>query len=79
MSLLPPARSLLWRSLRIHQVYGANTEVGKTVVTTILCKGAHKLWPDEETSYLKPVSTGAASDADDVCMCISSVDLHRIQ
>ncbi|KAH6649406.1 pyridoxal phosphate-dependent transferase [Chaetomium tenue] len=66
MPLIPPARSLLWRSLRIHQVYGANTEVGKTVVTTILCKGAHRLWADEETSYLKPVSTGAALDADDL-------------
>jgi dethiobiotin synthetase/adenosylmethionine--8-amino-7-oxononanoate aminotransferase len=64
MSLIPPARSLLWRSLRVYQVYGANTEVGKTVVTTILCKGARKLWADEETAYVKPVSTGPATDAD---------------
>ncbi|KAH6844740.1 pyridoxal phosphate-dependent transferase [Chaetomium sp. MPI-CAGE-AT-0009] len=66
MPLIPPARSLLWRSLRIYQVYGANTEVGKTVVTTTLCKGARRLWPHEETAYLKPVSTGPANDADDL-------------
>ncbi|KAK3291052.1 pyridoxal phosphate-dependent transferase [Chaetomium fimeti] len=66
MPLIPPARSLLWRSLRIYQVYGANTEVGKTVVTTILCKGARRFWADEETAYVKPVSTGPATDADDL-------------
>ncbi|KAK4142395.1 pyridoxal phosphate-dependent transferase [Dichotomopilus funicola] len=64
--LKAPARSLLWRSLRVYQVYGANTEVGKTVVTTLLCKAARRLWKKEETGYVKPVSTGAATDADDL-------------
>ncbi len=63
----PPARSLLWRSLRIHQVYGANTEVGKTVISTLLCKAARRFWPKERTAFLKPVSTGALNDADDRC------------
>jgi dethiobiotin synthetase/adenosylmethionine--8-amino-7-oxononanoate aminotransferase len=64
----PPARALLWRQLRIHQVYGANTEVGKTVVTTLLSKAARRFWPSEETIFLKPVSTGPVDDADDRCM-----------
>ncbi|KAK4235543.1 hypothetical protein C8A03DRAFT_17732 [Achaetomium macrosporum] len=63
----PPASSLLWRSLRAYQIYGANTDVGKTIITTILCKAAHKLWPGERTAYLKPVSTGPADAADDRC------------
>ena len=63
----PPARSLLWRSLRIHQVYGANTEVGKTVISTLFCKAARRFWPREQTAFLKPVSTGALNDADDRC------------
>ncbi|AEO55404.1 hypothetical protein MYCTH_2299183 [Thermothelomyces thermophilus ATCC 42464] len=62
---LPPARALLWRSLRTYQIYGANTDVGKTIVTTLLCKTAQRLWQTERTTYLKPVSTGPAVDADD--------------
>ncbi|KAK4041223.1 pyridoxal phosphate-dependent transferase [Parachaetomium inaequale] len=65
MPPISPARSLLWRSLRVYQIYGANTEVGKTVITTTLCKAARRLWAGEETAYLKPVSTGPAGDADD--------------
>ncbi|KAL2128451.1 hypothetical protein VTI74DRAFT_9177 [Chaetomium olivicolor] len=61
----PPARSLLWRSLRVYQIYGANTDVGKTILSTILCKAARGLWRSEETTYLKPVSTGAPDAADD--------------
>jgi dethiobiotin synthetase/adenosylmethionine--8-amino-7-oxononanoate aminotransferase len=62
-----PVSSLLWRSLRVYQVYGANTDVGKTIITTILCKAARKLWPGQHTAYLKPVSTGASEVADDRC------------
>jgi dethiobiotin synthetase/adenosylmethionine--8-amino-7-oxononanoate aminotransferase len=86
MSLItPPARALLWRSLRAYQVYGANTEVGKTVVTTTLCKAASRLWggEDEGIVYLKPVSTGPADAADDRCelspvvLCLASCqDCH---
>lgn len=59
--------SLLWRSLRVHQVFGANTDVGKTIFTTLLCKTAKQKGSNERVSYLKPVSTGATDDADDKC------------
>ncbi|KAL2159854.1 hypothetical protein VTH06DRAFT_1987 [Thermothelomyces fergusii] len=62
---LPPARALLWRSLRTYQIFGANTDVGKTIVSTLLCKAAQRLWQTERITYLKPVSTGQAVDADD--------------
>lgn len=54
---------MLWRSLRALQVYGANTDVGKTIVSTLLCRTAqlHK----QKAAFLKPVSTGALDDADD--------------
>lgn len=55
---------MLWRSLRVWQVYGANTEVGKTVLTTTLCKAARNRYKDEVTAYLKPVSTGPLDEAD---------------
>ena len=55
---------MLWRSLRVWQVYGANTEVGKTVLTTTLCKAARNRYQDEVTAYLKPVSTGPLDEAD---------------
>ncbi|KAK3899376.1 mitochondrial bifunctional dethiobiotin synthetase/7,8-diamino-pelargonic acid aminotransferase, partial [Staphylotrichum tortipilum] len=61
----PPAGSLLWRSLRMYQVYGANTEVGKTIFTTLLCKAAKSRQPHEETVFLKPVSTGPDNEADE--------------
>lgn len=64
---MAPLAALLWRSLRVHQVYGANTDVGKTILTTILCNAAKNGWKDEAVSYLKPVSTGASEDADDRC------------
>ena len=69
--------ALLWRSLRVYQVYGANTEVGKTVFTTALCKAASGLWPREKTAYLKPVSTGSVDEADDLCK-LSVRDFFRL-
>ncbi|KAK7957929.1 Bifunctional dethiobiotin synthetase/7-8-diamino-pelargonic acid aminotransferase [Apiospora saccharicola] len=57
--------SLLWRNLRVYQIYGANTDVGKTVFTTALCKAARRLYRDELTGYLKPVSTGPGHEADE--------------
>ncbi|KAI1079911.1 PLP-dependent transferase [Whalleya microplaca] len=62
---MAPAPPLLWRSLRVFQVYGANTDVGKTVFTTILCRAARSLWQGEQTAFLKPVSTGPQDEADD--------------
>ncbi|RYP11203.1 hypothetical protein DL764_000159 [Monosporascus ibericus] len=62
---MAPVGSMLWRTLRTYQVYGANTEVGKTVFTTILCKAARSLYEKEKISYLKPVSTGPEDEADE--------------
>lgn len=59
--------SLLWRSQRIYQVFGANTDVGKTIFTTLLCKAARTLWANETVTFLKPVSTGPDDEADDRC------------
>lgn len=50
--------------LRAYQVYGANTNVGKTVVSTLLCNALRQL-QSSRVCFLKPVSTGALSDADD--------------
>jgi bifunctional dethiobiotin synthetase / adenosylmethionine---8-amino-7-oxononanoate aminotransferase len=64
---MAPVGALLFRSLRTLQVFGANTEVGKTVFTTILASAARHHFPDEQAVFLKPVSTGALEDADDRC------------
>lgn len=53
----------LWRSLRAHQVYGANTDVGKTIVSTVLCRAVQQ--QKQTAGFLKPVSTGALDEADD--------------
>lgn len=57
--------SSLWRGLRSYQIYGANTDVGKTIMSTILCKAFVNISPTENVYYLKPVSTGPLSEADD--------------
>ncbi|KAH9991195.1 PLP-dependent transferase [Xylariaceae sp. FL0662B] len=62
---MAPVPPLFWRSLRVFQVYGANTDVGKTVFTTILCRTARSLWKGEQTAFLKPVSTGPQDEADE--------------
>lgn len=64
---MAPVGALLWRSLRVYQVYGANTGVGKTIFTTLLCNAAKEHWQQERVAYLKPVSTGPSSEADDEC------------
>ncbi|KAJ7727212.1 PLP-dependent transferase [Mycena metata] len=55
--------SLLFRHLRIHQIFGANTDVGKTILTTALVRASAVL--KNEVFYLKPISTGPIQDADD--------------
>ncbi|KAG5995410.1 hypothetical protein E4U43_003035, partial [Claviceps pusilla] len=60
-----PLASLLWRSLRVYQVFGANTDVGKTIFTTLLARTAQRHWQHEHVAFLKPVSTGAEDEADD--------------
>ncbi|WDK17656.1 dethiobiotin synthase [Colletotrichum graminicola] len=62
---MAPVGALLWRSLRTYQIYGANTDVGKTVFASVLCNAARTFWPREKTAFLKPVSTGPAAEADD--------------
>ena len=59
---MTPVGAALWRKLRAHQVYGANTDVGKTIVSTILLK---KLSQRGKVGFLKPISTGPSRDADD--------------
>lgn len=56
---------MLWRDLRVIQVFGANTDVGKTILSTILCKALAKKVPSNRVLYLKPISTGPQSEADD--------------
>ncbi|KAH8094455.1 onanonoxo-7-onima-8-eninoihtemlysoneda [Cristinia sonorae] len=55
--------SLLFKNLRVHQVFGANTDVGKTLLTTALVRASS--YVAEEVYYLKPVSTGPLEAADD--------------
>ena len=74
VEVMAPVGSILWRGLRTYQVYGANTDVGKTVLTTILCKAARRLYQEEKTSYLKPVSTGPHDQADERCQSTTNPD-----
>jgi bifunctional dethiobiotin synthetase / adenosylmethionine---8-amino-7-oxononanoate aminotransferase len=60
--------SSLFKHLRVHQIFGANTDVGKTVLTNALVRAA--VSKHRKVFYLKPVSTGP--DADDQCEAITS-------
>ncbi|KZT29670.1 PLP-dependent transferase [Neolentinus lepideus HHB14362 ss-1] len=55
--------SLLFKNLRVHQVFGANTDVGKTMLTSALVRASASIY--ERVYYLKPVSTGPIEEADD--------------
>ncbi|KAK2460929.1 hypothetical protein APHAL10511_007399 [Amanita phalloides] len=55
--------SLLYNNLRIHQVFGANTDVGKTILTSALIRAS--VARNAPVFYLKPVSTGRLENADD--------------
>ena len=55
--------SLLFKNLRVHQVFGANTDVGKTILTAGLVRASAA--KKNCVFYLKPVSTGRIQDADD--------------
>lgn len=54
--------SLLWDKVHPFQVFGANTGVGKTVISSALLKS--KSLGKGKPLYIKPVSTGAKSDDD---------------
>ncbi|KAJ4463327.1 pyridoxal phosphate-dependent transferase [Lentinula edodes] len=58
--------SLLFKNLRIHQIFGANTNVGKTVVTTALVRASAARKQGGDTYYFKPLSTGPLEEADDL-------------
>jgi dethiobiotin synthetase/adenosylmethionine--8-amino-7-oxononanoate aminotransferase len=54
--------STLFKHLRIHQIFGANTDVGKTALTSALVRAS--ALRNSTVFYLKPVSTGPSQDAD---------------
>lgn len=56
--------TLLHRQLRIHQIFGANTNVGKTIFATALVRASAHC--GHHVLYLKPISTGDVGDADDL-------------
>lgn len=62
---------VLYRNFRIHHVFGANTDVGKTVFSALLTLAS--VAADRSTFYLKPVSTGSLTHADDRCVSISYI------
>ncbi|KAI9638500.1 putative Adenosylmethionine-8-amino-7-oxononanoate transaminase [Dioszegia hungarica] len=64
---------LLFPNLRISQVFGANTDVGKTLLTTALVRSSvaryaqsssDEAGPSKRVFYLKPVSTGQDDESD---------------
>lgn len=55
--------SLLFKHFRVHQVFGANTDVGKTILTCALVRAS--ALKANNVFYLKPVSTGPLDTADD--------------
>ncbi|KAB8349714.1 hypothetical protein FH972_023729 [Carpinus fangiana] len=53
----------LYRKFQVYQVFGANTNVGKTIFSTLFSRAASRN-QGERSWYLKPVSTGPLDDAD---------------
>ncbi|PWN39503.1 PLP-dependent transferase [Ceraceosorus guamensis] len=58
-----PVTPLLFRHVRVAQIFGANTDVGKSIFATALCLASQRA--EEEVHYLKPVSTGPDHEADE--------------
>jgi dethiobiotin synthetase/adenosylmethionine--8-amino-7-oxononanoate aminotransferase len=54
--------AVLWPKFCAFQIYGANTNVGKTIVAATLCGAARAL--GARVHYLKPVSTGPDNESD---------------
>jgi hypothetical protein len=68
--------AVLWPHFPCVQIYGANTNVGKTIVSTLLCHA----WSKKRTTYyLKPVSTGSLEEADNRYVLSLSLFKHRCQ
>ncbi|KAH8825137.1 PLP-dependent transferase [Flagelloscypha sp. PMI_526] len=53
---------MLFRNLHVLQIFGANTNVGKTLLTIALCRAAAKA--SRDVFYLKPISTGSPEESD---------------
>ncbi|KAG9233962.1 onanonoxo-7-onima-8-eninoihtemlysoneda [Amylocarpus encephaloides] len=53
------SQSTLHRHLKTHLIFGANTSLGKTIISTLLLRNT------PYSHYLKPVSTGPSREADD--------------
>ncbi|EJD49735.1 PLP-dependent transferase [Auricularia subglabra TFB-10046 SS5] len=51
-------------TVRAFQVFGAGTDVGKTLITTALVRLFDRA--GQPTSYIKPLSTGPAKDSDEL-------------
>jgi len=60
---ISPTAMLLFKHLRVNQIFGANTDVGKTILTTALVRAS--ALTGKSVFYLKPVSTGPPQSADD--------------
>ncbi|ORX39656.1 pyridoxal phosphate-dependent transferase [Kockovaella imperatae] len=72
---------LLYPNLRISQVFGANTDVGKTLLTTALVRSTALRYKrqgldGQKVLYLKPVSTGPDSESD-VSYVLRNAGDHR--
>jgi len=63
----------LFKHVPVHQIFGANTNVGKTILSTALVRASAQL--GKTVFYLKPVSTGALDDADDLYVAIGALEM----
>ncbi|CAN6656409.1 hypothetical protein TRVA0_029S00298 [Trichomonascus vanleenenianus] len=53
-----------WRHMKAFQVFGANTDVGKTIFTTTICRSLGNRSSPGRVLYVKPVQTGPEEDWD---------------
>jgi len=49
-------------NLAIFQIFGANTNVGKTIISSGICRAAPEFF--SKVLYLKPIQTGYPQDSD---------------
>ncbi|KUI56840.1 Bifunctional dethiobiotin synthetase/7,8-diamino-pelargonic acid aminotransferase, mitochondrial [Cytospora mali] len=57
-----PVGGPVWPKLRAFQVWGVKPDVGKSVISTILCLAANKRRPHEHAIYLEPVVTDSSKE-----------------
>lgn len=62
-----PARFHPTKAFQAYQIFAANTNVGKTIFATGLCRAASIVAKEKnrEVYYLKPVQTGYPVDSDE--------------